>query len=165
MITNICSTAAMWFTSKNHEKYTLLLEVTEKNFLNVRLELISYNNWGSYIAFLMPLSRRTLGANFKFFVFLLFSNFQMLYRKTLDAKFQVVRFCKIAKPNKETNLAPSRTLTEVFEAIFKKWKIVEFEMVAPNMTDKRHNHFNTNDVLVFFSDLVLAEPNGSRHYT
>ena len=30
MFTNICSTAAMWFTSKNPEKYTLFLADTEQ---------------------------------------------------------------------------------------------------------------------------------------
>ena len=39
MFTNICSTAAMWFTSKNLEKYTLFLTDAEKIwFLNQTLK-------------------------------------------------------------------------------------------------------------------------------
>ena len=81
---------------------------------------------------------------------LIFQVFRCCRGKKLDAKFQVVRFCNIAKPSKERNLAPSRTLIEVFEAIFKNKKIVEFDIVAPNLTDKRRNHFNTTDFLGVF---------------
>ena len=107
---------------------------------------------GEFILFFLDLSQdeNCAPSLFVLFCFDCFQFFRCCKGKKLDAKFQVVRFCKIVKPSKERNLAPSRTLTEVFEAIFKKWKIVEFEIVAPNMTDKRHNHFNTKDFLGVF---------------
>ena len=46
---------------------------------------------------------------------------------------------------------PSLKLSEVFEAILRKGKIDKFGIVVPNMTDKRHNHLNTNDFVDFVS--------------